>query len=206
MTKRCFSGALAFLFSAAMITAHAQQDAAATPAPATADTAGSSKKTGKADPLGLGGMQKNRPKNAKTEITCKDEATFDNATGIAIFTTSVFVKDVQFNLYCDKLTVYLNKERKGIDHAEAEGHVVIVQENTNDKGEKSKSIGRSGHAVFTPATGEATLTIWPQLQQGINNHISTEEKTIMILNRDGRLKTIGGSRTVIIDADSAGSQ
>lgn len=196
MNKRCFSGALALL-CAATLTAYGQQSAA-TPAPAASPK--------KADPLGLGGMQKNRPKNAKTEITCKDEATFDNASGIATFVTSVFVKDVQFNLYCDKLTVYLNKERKGIDHAEADGHVVIVQENTNDKGEPSKSIGRSGHAIFYPATGEATLTIWPQLQQGINNHISTEEKTVMILNRDGRLKTIGGSRTVIIDAQNATAQ
>jgi lipopolysaccharide export system protein LptA len=205
MSKRCFSGALALL-CAATITAYGQQ---ATATPAKADT------SKKADPLGLGGMQKNRPKNAKTEITSKQEATFDNATGIATFITSVFVKDVQFNLYCDKLTVYLNKERKGIDHAEAEGHVVIVQENTNDKGESSKSIGRAGHAVFTPATGEATLTSakglpqegnWPSLQQGINNHISTEESTIMILNRDGRLKTEGGSRTVIIDADKATGQ
>jgi lipopolysaccharide export system protein LptA len=193
MNKRCFSRALALL-CAATITAYGQQSAA--PA-AKADS------PKKADPLGLGGFQKNRPKNAKTEITCKEEATFDNATGIATFVTSVFVKDVQFNLYCDKLTVFLNKERKGIDHAEAEGHVVIVQENTNEKGEPSKSIGRSGRAVFYPATGEATLTVWPQLQQGINNHISTEEKTIMILNRDGRLRTEGGSRTVIVDADKA---
>ncbi len=194
MNKRCFSGALALL-CAATIAAYGQQNPA-TPA-ATPK---------KSDPLGLGGMQKNRPKGAKTEITCKEEATFDNTTGIATFVTSVFVKDVQFNLYCDKLTVFLNKERKGIDHAEADGHVVIVQENTNEKGEASKSIGRSGHAVFYPATGEATLTKWPQLQQGINNHISTEESTVMILNRDGRLKTDGGSRTVIVDADKAGAQ
>ena len=200
---------MALLFTATL-SAYSQQS---TPATTPAKTAASDTK--KSDPLGMGGLQKNRPKNAKTEITAKDEATFDNATGVAVFTTSVFVKDPQFNLYCDKLTVFLNKDRKGIERAEADGHVVVVQDNTNDKGDAVKSIGRAGHAVFYPATGEATLTAvkgrpqegnWPQLQQGINNHISTDERTVMVLNRDGRLDTRGPSRTVIIDADKAAGQ
>lgn len=158
----------------------------------------------KADPTGMGMMQKDRPKNAKTEITCKDESTFDNATGVATFVKSVVVKDPQFNLFCDRLTVYLNKDRKGIDNAVAEGNVVVVQDNTNEKGDAVKSVGRAGKAVFVPATGEATLSISPQLQQGINNHVSSEPTTIMILNRNGHLKTVGPSRTIIIDADKAG--
>lgn len=159
----------------------------------------------KSDPTGMGMLQKDRPKNAKTEITCKDESTFDNATGVATFVKSVVVKDPQFNLFCDKLTVYLNKQRKGIDNAVAEGNVVIVQDNTNEKGEAVKSVGRAGKCVFVPATGEATLTISPSLQQGINNHVSTEPSTVMILNRNGHLKTEGPSRTIIIDADKAGN-
>jgi len=192
MNKRCLFAALAILGAA--ISAHAQQ-----PTATPAAKAASSKKP---DPTGFGGLQKDRPKNAKTEITCKEEASFDNATGIATFINTVFVKDVQFNLYCDTLTVHLNKERKGIEYAEADGHVVIVQDNTTDKGEPQKSIGRSGHAVFVPATGEATLTKSPQLQQGINNHISTEDWTVMVLNRSGTLTTKGPSKTVIIDAGS----
>jgi lipopolysaccharide transport protein LptA len=189
MSKRCLLGPLALLCAAAL-PAFGQQHADSTATPS------SSKKS---DPTGMGISTKNRPKNAKTEITCKNEATFDNTNSIATFDGTVFVKDPQFNLYCDKLVVYLNKERKGIEHAEAIGHVVVVQENTNDKGETSKSIGRAGKAVFVPATGEATLTDWPQLQQGINNHISTEQTTVMILHRDGQLKTVGGSKTVIVD-------
>jgi lipopolysaccharide transport protein LptA len=157
-----------------------------------------------ADPSGIGIMQKGRPKNAKTEITCKEEATFDNETGIAVFTKSVFVKDVQFNLYCDKLTVYMGKDRKGIERAEADGNVVIVQENTNDKGEKTKSIGRAGHMTVVPEKNEATLTNWPQLQQGINNHVATEQGTVMVLNRDGRLNTTGPSKTVIVEDSQGG--
>lgn len=185
MTKPCLSLALALLGAATL--ASSAQTPAASPAK-------------KPDPVGMGVFSKDRPKNAKTDITCKGEATFDNASGIATFITNVFVKDPQFNLYCDKLTVYLNKDRKGIDRAEAEGKVTIVQENTNDKGALVKSIGRSGKAVFYPATGEATLTESPSLQQGINNHIAVEPWTVMILNRDGRLDTKGPSRTVITDA------
>ncbi len=188
--------ALSVLCGALLVVfpARAQETAAATSRPV------------KADPTGMGLLQKDRPKNARTEITCKDESTFDNPTGIATFLKSVVVKDPQFNLFCDKLTVYLNKQRKGIDNAVAEGNVVIVQDNTNEKGDPVKSIGRSGKCVFVPASGEATLTISPSLQQGINNHIATEPATVMILNRDGRLKTVGPSRTVIVDADKAGQQ
>jgi lipopolysaccharide transport protein LptA len=188
MSKRCLLGPLALLCAAAL-PAFGQQHTDTTATPAGK----------KADPTGMGLTTKNRPKNAKTEITCKNDATFDNVNSIATFDGKVFVKDPQFNLYCDKLVVYLNKERKGIDHAEAVGHVVIVQENTNDKGDTVKSIGRAGKAVFYPATGDATLTDWPQLQQGINNHISTEQTTVMVLNRDGALKTTGGNKTVIVD-------
>jgi lipopolysaccharide transport protein LptA len=189
MSKRRLFGPLALLCAAAL-PAFSQQhaDPAATPA--------NSRKT---DPTGMGIVSKDRPKNAKTEITCKNDATFDNEKSVATFEGTVFVKDPQFNLYCDKLVVYLGKDRKGIEHAEAWGHVVVVQENTNDKGEAVKSIGRAGKATFYPATGDATLTDWPQLQQGINNHIATEQTTVMVLNRDGRLKTTGGSKTTIVD-------
>jgi hypothetical protein len=53
--------------------------------------------------------------------------------------------------------------------------------------------------TVVPDKNEATLTDWPQLQQGINNHISTEKTTVMVLNRDGRLNTTGGSKTVIVE-------
>ncbi len=154
----------------------------------------------------LGVLQKDRPKGARTEITARDEATFDNVASVAVFKGKVVVKDPQFTLYCETLTVNLNPERKGIDRAIAEGNVVIIQENVDDQGNPKKSTGRSGKATFEPATGNITLEISPQIQQDINNHIATEPGTVMILNREGRLETIGGSRTVIIDAASGGAQ
>ncbi len=157
----------------------------------------------KTDPAGLGLLQKDRPKGAKTEITAEESATFDNDANLAIFTGKVVVVDPQFRLFCDKLNVYLNAERKGLDRAEAVGNVTIIQENVDDNGDIVKSIGRAGKALFEPTTGDITLTVAPQIQQGINNHVAATPETVMILNRQGRLDTIGKSRTTIIDATEA---
>ncbi|MFY8216815.1 MAG: LptA/OstA family protein [Chthoniobacterales bacterium] len=142
-----------------------------------------------------------RPAGAQTEITAQKEATFNNAENMATFTGSVVVKDPQFTLFCDRLIVYMNENRKGLRIVEALGNVTIVQETKDEKGNPSKSIGRSGKAIFNPATGDITLTESPQIQQGINNHIAVNPATVMVLNRVGRLSTQGSSRTVIVDAN-----
>lgn len=148
---------------------------------------------------GFSGFGKDRPKDAKTEITATQEATFDNATNIAEFVGHVVVRDPQFTMTCDRLKVTLSKDRKGIEVAVATGNVIIVQENTDNNGKKSKAIGRAGSATYIPATGNVTLRIWPSVQQGVNNQVATEEGTVMVLNRDGRSQTTGGSKTVISD-------
>ena len=153
----------------------------------------------KRDPFGVKGLTKDRPKDAKTEITSKKQATFDNATSIAEFEGSVVVKDPQFTLFCDQLRVTLSKDRKGLQLVEAFGNVIIVQENTDDAGKKTKATGRSGKAVYEPVSGDVTLTTWPSVQHDINMQVATEESTVMILNRGGKMTTKGGSRTVIVD-------
>lgn len=168
--------------------------------PTMSPNSGASKKT---DPTGLGLLQKDRPKGAKTEITAEESATFDNDANLAVFTGKVVVVDPQFRLFCDKLNVYLNAERKGLDRAEAVGNVTIIQENVDEKGDIVKSIGRAGKALFEPSTGDITLTVAPQIQQGINNHVAATPETVMILNRQGRLTTNGKSRTTIVDATEA---
>jgi lipopolysaccharide transport protein LptA len=151
------------------------------------------------DPFGVKGLTKDRPKDAKTEITSKKQATFDNATSVAEFEGSVVVKDPQFTLFCDQLRVTLNKDRKGLQLVEAFGNVIIVQENTDEAGKKVKATGRSGKCVYEPVSGDITLTVWPSVQHDINMQVATEESTVMILNRIGKMTTRGGSRTVIVD-------
>jgi len=86
----------------------------------------------------------------------------------------------------------------GLDRAVAEGHVVIVQERTDEKtGEVTRYTGRSAKAEYVADKGEMTLSGWPQIQQGFNNQVATEEGTIMVMDRDGHLHTKGPSMTVI---------
>ena len=148
------------------------------------------------DPFGKG---KDRPANAETIITSREQTTFDNKTGEAEFIGSVVVKDPQFTLTADRLKVFLNAERKGLQRVEAVGNVVIRQENKDAKGENVVSVARAGKAIFYPDTGDVDLTEWPQVTQGINTHVSTEASTRMILNRAGKINTVGSSRTLIID-------
>jgi len=164
--------------------------------------AGEEAATRSEDPLGFGALSKNRPKGSVTEITAQKDAIFDEKQNTATFTGDVRVKDPAFLLNCDTLTVHLVKERNAIDRAVAEGNVVIVQqsENPSEKG----AVGKARQAVYIPSKGEVTLIGWPEVQQGINRHISTEQGTRMILNSNGRATTEGASKTVITDTEGAG--
>jgi lipopolysaccharide transport protein LptA len=157
--------------------------------------------TSRQDPLGFGSLSKDRPKGSKTEISAEREATFNEKENRATFVGGVRVKDPAFLLSSDRLTVFLNRNRSGIERAVAEGNVVIVQQ--TDAGEKG-AVGRARRAEYIPTTGVVTLSGWPEIQQGINRHIAANENTRMILNRDGRATTEGASRTVITDTEGAG--
>ncbi|XHR27720.1 MAG: LptA/OstA family protein [Chthoniobacteraceae bacterium] len=86
----------------------------------------------------------------------------------------------------------------GLERAVAEGHVVITQERTDEKtGEVTTYVGRAAKAEYDAAKGEMTLSGWPQIQQGMNNQVATEEGTIMIMDKDGHLHTKGPSMTLI---------
>jgi lipopolysaccharide transport protein LptA len=158
----------------------------------------------KKNSFGFGGLSKERPKGAKTEITAKKQATFDNTTSIAEFEGNVIVKDVQFTLFCDRLKVTLAKNRKGLELVEAFGDardkVIIVQENTDAAGKVTKAVGRATKATYDPATGIVTLLGWPSVQHDINYQYATEESTIMTLDRAGKMTTTGGSKTTITNA------
>ncbi|MEO6847984.1 MAG: LptA/OstA family protein [Chthoniobacterales bacterium] len=188
--------------------AFAQTATAPTPVVNASMTAGespakSSNTSGNA--LGLGGLTKDRPKDAKTEITAEKEATFDNAAGLATFVGKVLVRDPQLTMSCDKLVITLNKDRKGMDKAEGFGNVVLVHDG-QEKEKPVKSIGRCQHVIYHPDSGDLIMLVWPQVQQGVNNHISTDEETKMTLNRSGRLNTVGANKTIITDTSTLDQQ
>lgn len=140
-----------------------------------------------------------RPKNARTVIESDDGATFENTSNSADFTGHVSVKDSQFDLSCDKLHVVMRADRKGLEKVVATGNVVVVQEKRNDRGDLVKSVGKCGKATYDASTGDVTMEEWPQIQQGINNQVATQQNTVMILNAKGKSRTIGGQRTMIVD-------
>jgi lipopolysaccharide transport protein LptA len=137
------------------------------------------------------------------EITAAKEATFDSDAHIATFVGDVKVVDPQFTLTSEELRVELLKDG-GMKRAEATGNVIIVSQkesqSTSDS-KPTKSTGKAERAIYEPATGDVTLIGWPQIQQGINLHIATEASTRMVLNRNGKMKTFGRSKTIIKEQD-----
>ena len=181
---------IAFLLASSPLVSFAQT----APSAMSGMEADAKKKPGFLNPMG------ERPKGAQTEITATEEASFDNEKSIAEFKGRVVVKDPQFTLTCDTLTVKLGKDRNGIEVAEAKGNVIVVQELDKSKANQEKAIGRAGHMTYKPDTGEVTLRDWPSIQQGINNQVATEAGTVMYLRSSGESRTVGGSKTVITDA------
>lgn len=169
---------------------------------------------------------KKKDPQGPTEITAR-EATFDQKTHQAVFTQQVVVNHPEFDLNCDKLTAYLKNDEKpkaaaaspapaapkpapakeskggGLERAIAEGSVVIVQEKPSTSGgPPERSVGKGTKAIYDAATGNLTLYGWPQVQQGFNTCVALEEGTVMIMNREGRMKVEGPSKMVI--KESAG--
>ena len=86
----------------------------------------------------------------------------------------------------------------GLERAVAEGHVIIIQDKVDEKtGEVTHYVGKASKADYNAVSGEMTLTGWPQIQQGLNNQVATEEGTVMVLDREGHMRTKGPSMTVI---------
>jgi lipopolysaccharide export system protein LptA len=175
---------------------------------ATAAPDDTSKKTGTA-------------KRGPTEITATKEASFDGKQRMAVFLGDVRIDDPEFTLKAEKLTVYMKKQAPaapdekgkpgasavaakagggGLDRAIAEGNVVIEKMQPDGTGgQPVRYVGKAAKVEYNAATGDAILSGWPRVLQGINMHVATESSTVMYLNREGRMRTQGGSKTTIVD-------
>jgi lipopolysaccharide transport protein LptA len=147
-------------------------------------------------------MASGRPAGALTEISAEKEASFDSEKSIAEFSGKVVVRDPQFSLACETLTVRLRSDRKGIDSAEANGNVVIVQQKSDPADKSEPAVGKAGRVVYKPDAGEMVLSDWPSIRQGINKQVATEASTTMVLRANGQSRTTGGSKTVITDTSA----
>jgi lipopolysaccharide export system protein LptA len=85
----------------------------------------------------------------------------------------------------------------GLDKAHAEGNVEIIQDKVADDGTISHNVGHGKTADYDSAEGSITLRGKPDVQQGINSCEALDEETIIILFRDGHMKTIGRTKNII---------
>ena len=167
----------------------------------------------------LPGTKKDKSQG-QTEITA-DAAEFNNKTHIAIFIGNVIVKNPEFNCVCDKLTAYLKNDDKpkvapvastdaaapkpkggGLEKAIAEmvngGKVVITQDKPETDGTTSHSIGKGTRAEYEATTGNVRLFGWPEAKQGASSGVAVEESAVMIMTRDGHMRTERGRVKFII--------
>jgi lipopolysaccharide export system protein LptA len=94
----------------------------------------------------------------------------------------------------------------GLDHAIAEadpGNVVIItQDKVESDGSITKNIGKGRKVTYDSATGNIVLTGMPNIQQGINLFVATDESTVMTLNRNGHVTFAGPTKTILKDTSS----
>lgn len=160
-----------------------------------------------------GGVATGSSKQTVTTISSKKGAYLDSKAYMATFTGSVSVVDARFSLTCDKLTAFFVRPsvesagevkgesgRSGLDKAEAEGDVIIIQDKVGEKGEVERSLARAQKAVYDSQTGNITLSGWPQVEQKQNVTMAAEESTVIVLNRKGKLEVLGHSKSILRNA------
>ncbi|HMH03717.1 MAG TPA: LptA/OstA family protein [Candidatus Udaeobacter sp.] len=155
---------------------------------------------------GTAGQQSDQP--TTTEIYA-DEAFFDSAKNMGIFSGRVKVVDPRFNLQSDKLTVFITKgQNQSLEKAIAEGNVGLVRDRPDPKGgSPTRAVGRSDKATYTANTGDVELVGTPRVQEGPNLHVATSPDTVMVVSQNSQLRTHGPSRTEIVqqpDQDKKG--
>lgn len=94
----------------------------------------------------------------------------------------------------------------GLDHAVAEANpgniVIITQDKVESDGSITKNIGKGRKVTYDAATGNIVLTGMPNIQQGINLFVATDDSTVMTLNRNGRVTFDGPTKTILKDTSS----
>jgi lipopolysaccharide transport protein LptA len=155
---------------------------------------------------GTAGLQSDQP--TTTEIYA-DEAYFDSAKNMGIFSGRVKVVDPRFNLQSDKLTVFITKgQNQSLEKAIAEGNVGLVRDRPDPNGgSPTRAVGRADKATYTANNGDVELVGTPRVQEGPNLHVATSPDTVMIVSQNSQLRTHGPSRTEIVqqpDQDKKG--
>jgi lipopolysaccharide export system protein LptA len=89
-----------------------------------------------------------------------------------------------------------------IKKAIARGPMVIIEKRSL---EGDIQQGRCKRLDYDGATKDIVLSDYPQVQKGNVLHIATTADTVMIFDKEGRLRTNGRPRTVILSDDQPGT-
>ncbi len=160
-----------------------------------------------------------------TVVIEADEAVFNLREAVFVYTGHVRARHPQFYIECDELVVEMLREENpekqaskggkpadkksadaaitagdeprdgGIRKAVATGSTVTI-EKRNAEGEVQ--MGKCRKAVYDGLTGAITMSNYPQVQRGNILHMATQPDTLMVFEKDGRLRTTGRPRTVIL--------
>jgi lipopolysaccharide export system protein LptA len=140
------------------------------------------------------------PKQAKppTEITSR-EAMLDNRINLATFSGEVEVRDPQYNVTCDKLTVYLRKQQKGKPEAKPATEPRPIGADAPDDAAAKAAAGAAKDGADPKAPGAADKS-----DSGIEKAIA-EGNVVIIqdkLDADGKKQRYyGKARKAVFDQD-----
>lgn len=91
----------------------------------------------------------------------------------------------------------------GLRRVVATGEVAIVQEKKRDDGKLERSVAKARRAVYEAATGNVTLTGWPQVKNGENVVSALSEDTVIVMNEKGVLDVQGRVKGSFVRDESA---
>ena len=138
------------------------------------------------------------------------------------------MKDPEFGLSCEKLSIYLKKPVEpppvgaapnpkpqngadagsGIDKAIAEVDVIITMDKPDANGKPQRYIGRAKKAIFDNASGVLTLSGWPQITESMSGSVSKqilsrEEGCVIVIDRAGKIDVKGYHTSTLKEVGAA---
>lgn len=176
-------------------------------------------------PSALAPLAVNPAKKAQPTVVIEaDNSVFDLNEAIFIYTGNVRARHPDFYIECEELEVYMVKEeskkapgtttpkvdpkksadpdlmkrapdKNPIKKAIARGPMVTI-EKRDEQGNVQQ--GKCRRLDYDQATGDITLSDYPQVQRGNVLHIATQADTTMVFDKTGKLRTNGRPRTVIL--------
>ncbi|MEQ1751855.1 MAG: LptA/OstA family protein, partial [Prosthecobacter sp.] len=178
-------------------------------------------------PIG-GGSTAADPNTANpTAIIEADNSVFDLKTSIFIYTGHVRARHPDFYIECEELEVHMVKQDESksgqkpapkvandpilidgrkkseappIKKAIARGPMVTI-EKRSEQGDVQQ--GKCRRLDYDGATGDITLSDYPQVQRGNVLQIATQSDTTMVFKKSGKFITNGRPRTVILNDTAA---